>query len=95
MLLSRLPRLDPCEKGSTPSPLSMASTWATPWNMAVSERFFQPTEKPKPYMISGTLPQPMGTLSYSSILPSPFMSLYLMSPGRVSPVCTGDAAISP
>ena len=24
--------------------------------MAVSERFFQPNEKPKPYMISGTLP---------------------------------------
>jgi len=39
-------------------------------------------DAPKPYTISGTKGSPIGALSSSLISPSPFKSLYLISPGR-------------
>lgn len=47
-------------------------------------------------MISGVRANPMGARSSGVILPSPFRSRYLTSPGRTSvmKVCVGLSAIS-
>ena len=70
------------EPGNQVSPPKSWQVLPVPWKNTPKSNDLQLTVAPKPQTISGIRVPPMAVLSTAVTSPSPFKSLYLMSPGR-------------